>query len=380
MADGQNIWILNTETDILVTQNSLPFVEPVGLVTIGSRFVSFGRDTNQYWWSDVGPDGILTWDGLSFASAEGSSDLITAIAVTDGELLILGRSSYEVHRLTSDNDAPFSRVNGSYTHIGCGAPNSVAEMLGRIYWLGSSSAGKNQVFVLEGYNAKPISNVAISHMLGELDKSAPEGQVNTTSDAVGFTYQQEGHVFYVLTMLQANKTLVYDTIGQWHERSTRDQLFNIENRWEPTYAVYAYERILVGNNKVPLIMDLDLDYYTDYDGRTIKRQRIGQTGWDDLGYIFYNDFIIDMESGVGLTDANAQGHDPQAMLRWSNDSGKTWSFEHWADIGKVGVYNTRVRWRKLGKAYKRVYELTITEPIKIVITGASMTGSKGKRR
>lgn len=378
--DGQNMWVLNTEDDTLTTQNNLPFIKPVMIKYLGGRFVSFEQGSNQFWWSDVGVEGINNWTGFAFGSAEGSADPINAIAVTDGELIIFGSRSYEVHRITKDTRLPFAIVNGSFTNIGCGAPNSVAEIMGSIYWLGSSTAGKNQVFMLQGYNAIPISNHAISFLLGELDKSAPNQQVNTTSDAIGFTYQQEGHIFYVLTLVQGNKTLVYDTNGQWHERSSRDDVYNIENKWEPTYAVYAYERVLTGNSKVPKVLELNLDVFKEYDGRPIKRQRIGPTGWDDLGYIYYNDFIVDMETGVGLTDDSLQGHNPQAMLRWSNNSGHTWSQEHWAPIGKVGNYNTRVRWRYLGKGYKRVYELTITDPVKVVLTDASMTGAKSTRR
>lgn len=380
ITDGEEMWLLDTETDAFTTQNLLPFDQPVQVKYIGSRFVSFGKDSNQYWWSDVGPDGVLNWSGLSFASAEGSADLIVAIAVTDGELVLFGDRSYEVHRITSDEFAPFARVNGSFSHIGCGAPNSVAEILGNVYWLGSSTAGKNQVFMLQGYNAVPISNHAISFMLGELDKSAPNDLVNTTSDAIGFTYQQEGHVFYVLTLVQANKTLVYDTNGQWHERSTRDPTYNLENKYEPLHCVYAYQRIITGNGSVPKMLTLELDRYKEYDDRAIKRQRVGPTGWDDQGYIYYNDFIIDVEPGVGLTDNALQGHDPQIMLRFSDDSGQTWSNEKWTTMGKVGKYNTRARWRYLGKGYKRVYEVTVTDPVKVVMLSASMTGMKSKNR
>jgi len=378
--DRQEMWLLEYATDTLTTQNSLPFTKPVMVKYIASRFVAFGQDSNQYWWSAVGPDAPLTWEGTGFASAEGSADNITAIGVTDGELILFGPRSYEVHRPTPDNDAPFARVNGSFTNIGCGAPNSVAEIMSSVYWLGSSTAGKNQVFMLQGYNAVPISNPAISNLLGELDISAPNDLVNTTSDCVGFTYQQEGHIFYVMNFLQANKTLVYDTIGQWHERSTRDPVFNKENRWEPLYCVYAYDRVLTGNGVVPQILELDLDTYNEYDGRAIKRQRIGPVLWDDLYEVFHKSLIIDMETGVGLVDSADQGYDPQAVLRWSDDSGHTWSFERTATIGKIGKFGTRLKFNKLGRARNRVYELTITDPVKVVLLGETLDSVRSRKR
>jgi hypothetical protein len=65
------------------------------------------------------------------------------------------------------------------------------------------------------------------------------------------------------------------------------------------------------------------------------------------------------------------GVDPQAMLEWSDDGGHTWSNEHWASIGKMGEYRKRVKWRRLGRSRDRVFRLTITDPVKVVIIGAT---------
>ena len=377
--DGAVLRLLNMDDDTLSTQ-TLPseLIAPQMIKYIGLRFVTFGKKSNQFWWSAI--DDPTTWEGSAVASAEGSADNINSLATTDGELVVFGPRSYEVYRITSDADLPFGRVNGSFTNIGCGAPNSVAEIMGSVFWLGSSTAGKNQVFMMQGYNAVPISNHAISTLLEDLDNDAPNDQVNTTSDCVAFTYQQNNHIFYVMNFIQANKTLVYDTNGQWHERSSRSALYNVENRWEPLYCVYAYERIICGNGRVPYMVELKLDKYDEYDGRLIKRQRISPIYYDDLGYLFYHDFIIDMETGVGLTNSSSQGHNPQAMIRWSDDSGHTWSSERWVPIGKVGKYNTRVRINKMGRAYNRVLELTITDPVKVVLIGASARVTKGRKR
>jgi hypothetical protein len=66
------------------------------------------------------------------------------------------------------------------------------------------------------------------------------------------------------------------------------------------------------------------------------------------------------------------------MLRWSDDGGHTWSNEHWAAMGKIGEYNTRVFWRRLGMTLKlrdRVYEISGTDPVKIAIMGANLIAS-----
>jgi len=70
-----------------------------------------------------------------------------------------------------------------------------------------------------------------------------------------------------------------------------------------------------------------------------------------------------------------QGANPQAMLRWSDDGGHTYSNEHWASMARIGQYGRRVFWRRLGMTQKlrdRVYEVSGTDPVKIIILGAEL--------
>jgi hypothetical protein len=71
------------------------------------------------------------------------------------------------------------------------------------------------------------------------------------------------------------------------------------------------------------------------------------------------------------------GYDPQAMLRWSSDGGSTWSSEHWTSIGKMGQYNNRAIWRRLGWGRDRVFEVSISAPVKAVIISANLKASAG---
>jgi hypothetical protein len=103
-------------------------------------------------------------------------------------------------------------------------------------------------------------------------------------------------------------------------------------------------------------------------------------------YPAYASEQLDTEAGLKLiteageyliTDAypEAPGYNPQAMLRWSDDGGHTWSNEHWASMGKIGEYGFRTFWRRLGMTQKlrdRVYEVSGSDPVKIAIMGAEL--------
>jgi hypothetical protein len=78
---------------------------------------------------------------------------------------------------------------------------------------------------------------------------------------------------------------------------------------------------------------------------------------------------IDMEKGVGLQAG--QGFDPQVMLRWSNDGGYTYQpINLWHTAGKVGARLVRVQFNKLGMSRDRVFEVSMTDPVKRVFIDA----------
>jgi hypothetical protein len=65
------------------------------------------------------------------------------------------------------------------------------------------------------------------------------------------------------------------------------------------------------------------------------------------------------------------------MLRMSNDGGKTWGTEMMRSTGKVGEYGKRVRWDRLGRARRRVFEISTTDPGPYRITGATIQLGQG---
>jgi len=71
------------------------------------------------------------------------------------------------------------------------------------------------------------------------------------------------------------------------------------------------------------------------------------------------------------------GTDPKAMLRYSDDGGHTWSSEIWRSVGKIGKYEWRAVWNRLGSSRNRVYELTVSDPVKWVVTGANLEATQG---
>jgi hypothetical protein len=217
--------------------------------------------------------------------------------------------------------------------------------------------------VMYGYQPQEISNHAVTNSIAN----------QYVGDAVAFTYQLEGHEFYVVTFPSVNLTWVYDaSTREWHKWLKWNN--GSYGRHPANCQVLFQGLILVGDYQNGNIYALDNAVYAD-NGTTIRRLRRCPHLVSDFNQQFFERLQIQFQPGVGLE--TGQGMDPQAILRWSNDGGETWSNEHARSIGKVGKYRNRAIWRKLGTARDRVFEFYVTDPVKAVVVSSDLEVSVG---
>jgi len=278
---------------------------------------------------------------------------------------VFGTDSVEVWYDSGAADFPLQRIQGAFNEIGCVSAFSIAKLDNGLFWLGTDARGQGIVYRANGYTGVRVSTHAIEYAI------AQNGNI---SDAIAYTYQQEGHAFYVLTFPSGNATWVYDVSTQvWHERAGFDNGEFMRHR--SNCQCNFGGNILVGDFENGNIYRFDLDVYADNGGiqKWLRSWRALPTGQNNLKRTAHHSLQLDCETGVGLNDG--QGSDPQVMLRWSDDGGHTWSNEHWSPIGKIGAYGHRTFWRRLGMTLKlrdRVYEISGTDPNKIAIMGAEL--------
>jgi hypothetical protein len=307
----------------------------------------------------------LSVDPLDFASAEGSPDGLISLIVDHREAWLFGTNSVEVWYDAGNADFPLQRIQGAFNEIGCIAPYSVAKLDNSLFWLGADARGRGVVYRANGYTGQRVSTHAVEWQIQ---------QYGNLSDALAYTYQQDGHSFYVLIFPTANTTWVYDAATQaWHERAGWNNGSFTRHRSNCQMAFNS--EVIVGDFENGNIYAFDLDDYSDNGQiqKWLRSWRALPTGQNNLKRTAHHSLQLDVETGVGLNVG--QGSDPEVMLRWSDDGGHTWSNYHTASIGKIGEYYRRVFWRRLGMTLKlrdRVYELSMTDPVKVAIMGAEL--------
>jgi hypothetical protein len=356
-------YIYNEVTNVFqqITDPDFP-----GALTVGyldGYFVFTEPDSQRVWVTSIFEGTQI--DALDFASAEGSPDGLVGLIVDHREAWLFGTDSVEVWYDAGLADFPLTRIQGAFNEIGCVATFSIAKLDNGLFWLGTDARGQGIVYRANGYTGTRVSTHAVEYAIA---------QYGNLADAIAYTYQQEGHAFYVLTFPTGNATWVYDVAtGAWHERAGWDNGAFMRHR--SNCQCNFGGNIIVGDYENGNIYRFNLDVFADNGGiqKWLRSWRALPTGQNDLKRTAHHSLQLDCQSGVGLN--LGQGSDPQVVLRWSDDGGHTWSNEHWASLGKIGQYFHRVFWRRLGMTMKlrdRVYEVSGTDPVKIAIVGAEL--------
>jgi hypothetical protein len=362
------------------------------VVDVVDNYFVYNRPQTQQWGSSNPLSPISS--SLAFSSKDGAPDNLISMIVDHREVYLLGEASSEVWVDSGLFPFAFQRIPGTSTQHGIAAKFSVARLGNSFAYLSKNIRGDGQIMMMNGYIPTRISNHAVENSI--------EGA--EIGDARAWTYLIEGHEVYVISFPTLDLTWAYDIAsGMWHKWLWVDSN-NIFHRHRGNCHSHFANMSLVGDWENGQIYMLDPNVYTD-NGGEIRRVRRAPHLVSDFQRQFFSELQILFQPGVGLSgkiigstsptngvagvgvagfaiagqaDIATQGADPQAMLRWSNDGGSTWSNEHWVSIGVQGRYKNRAIWRRLGQARDRVYEVVVTDPIKAVIVAANLKAEAGE--
>jgi hypothetical protein len=313
---------------------------------IDGYFVAAKEGTKQFFISALN-DG-LTWDELDFASKEGYPDSIRFLMADHRELWLFGsHKSLEVWRNEGDPDFPFRPDPGAFQHYGLAAKHSVCNFAGGVGWLGGDTRGRVSAFRSQGFQAVRISTHAVEEQWRGLD----------IEDAVGYSYVDGGHTFYVLTFPGA-ATWVYDlTENAWHRRGRYSE--GGWSSWPGWVHAYCFGKHFVGDSSTGALYEMSSDIFTD-DGDPIRYERTAPHLCNEQKNQFHHRLQVDMETGTGSDEVFAS-------LEFSEDSGRTWSDPIQVSAGDAGEYTKRVVWRRLGRSRDRVYRVTVESSSKLCL-------------
>lgn len=318
--------------------------------------------SNQFYISPYFWNGTDPFDPTQIAQKTGGPDPILNISVINGELWLIGSLTTEVWFDAGGQDFPFARQPGVFIEHGMVAAYSIAESDVQNMWLSRDIQGQAVVFKGAAYSAVRISNHAV--------ENAIQGYAEV-DDAIGFTYQENGHTFYFLIFPNADKTWVYDfATEQWHERVWTNPSDQTEHRHRANCYAFAYNTPIVGDWENSNVYRFALNILND-NGAPIVRRR---------GF----PHILDSQSGARVSysafrvklDVSQLGAGAVLSMRFSNDAGA--NFGSPLTLTATGNSKQALLWRRLGMGRDRVFEVFWSFGYKTALNGAWVETEKAE--
>ncbi len=313
---------------------------------------------------------IVPFDGTYYAAKTDYPDLLVSLVVNRHEFLLMGQLKSETWYDAGNALFPFAELPGSFIEHGVAAKYSPATQDISTFWLAQNLQGTGMVMRYRGYITTRVSNHAVEFAIREM--AATVG----ISDAIGYTYQQDGHVFYVLHFPAGDQTWVYDdSMGDpanaWHQQAWTDSNGNLHRHRGNCYAFINGENV-VGDWENNTIYKMDLNRYSDtVNGVKTPLTCIctfpqiggamgpnGQMMEYDGKRMQINAFLADFEGGGGIGSEAAGEEQNFISLRMSRDRGKTWGNPVVQDAGVQGDYTAQPVWRINGIERYPVFELS----------------------
>ncbi len=350
---------------------NLPFGGPLS-ATYQDGFGLVNEVGTDAWWQSNLLD-LTNWDPLNFSTADSQPDNVVAIMSLKRECWLIKDTNAEIWVNGGLPGFAFQRLEGVFIEDGIAAPYSLAKcataQTTRLAWLSRNADGEGVVVATNGYQTERISTPYIERRIQGF---------STMADTVGYSYQQEGHLFYVLNFTAGNETWAYDftesaKLGEpaWHRRAAfQNGLW--QRHWGNNHVFHNGQHV-IGDYQSGNLYAFDLNQPLDngQQRRWLRSWRALAQPTDDPTR--FDSLRIDMQTGLGVP----AGTNPQCVLRVSDDGGSNYKFTRFASAGKTGQTAKRVMFRRLGSTKRntgldRMFELSSSDVFGVGLLGAEM--------
>lgn len=292
-------------------------------------FIALRANSNE--WQVSGLFDATSWDLLDITAISTFSGNAISMKVDHNQVWFWGARQSIVYYL-SGNVFPFDVVESSPIEQGIFAAKSAVSLDNSVFWIGGDDRGRGIGWRANGYTPSRITNYAEEYLWSTF---------STISDAEAYSYQDQGHSFWVIYFPTANRTRVYDAAtGLWHERAywnTQSGTFSAHHsRWH----TFNFNKHLVGSPFSGELNEMSINFYDDL-GNIIRRVRRSAPISNEQQWIFHHQVQIDCETGLGPNPALQGPIDPSTEPKsfiLADSSNVLWS----VTIDDTGLLHTTV--------------------------------------
>ncbi len=221
----------------------------------GYFLVSQGGGSRSVQWSAL-EDGT-SWDPLDVLERSEAADNISSIIRNHREIWVYGFRTSEVWYDSGDPSAIFAPYQGVFVEMGAQGIFTPQRCDNSLLWMGLNENGQGMIFRADGYVPKRVSTYAV-----ETDLQ----RATTPTDARAFSFQMNGHIFYVLQLPRdLDTTWVYDvTTNRWFEWGHWDSTNSVYLPWVADNHVFCFNTHYMGSRVDGTIYTVSPDFIEDH--------------------------------------------------------------------------------------------------------------------
>lgn len=293
--------------------------------------------------------GDTAWTPLSFASAEYSPDPLIGIVSRGDQFALLGSSSFEPWALTGSASPAIAPYGGLNADFGCRALATAVNCKGSLLWVDNEC----NVRRWDGGVANIVSGPGLAEQIRQV----------SANDLRAWTFQVDGHRFYVLT-IGASVTWAFDLLGSGSQWTTFGSLGL--DYWLAHLGTTMGDITIALDNVSAKVYRLDPSRKTDGTTAVPVICTVIVEGQDRS--IPCSNVVLHLDVGKG--PYTGQGSAPVASESHSDDDGNTFSGWDEQPLPVAGSYGRLPRWNGLGDIpplLGRIFRFAISDPVGVVI-------------
>lgn len=398
----------------------------VGIAFLKNYFIALAETLSQFYWST---DDGATFPAANVQTAEADANQCLAIVSIHQQLAIIGNRITQWFYVIGNASAPFSPIDSGVIRSGTMSAATVKALGESLFWLERNKDGEGKVIMTNGYNAERVSNHAVENKFREYARDF--GIDDAYANAFEMNGHQFYRITFPSAdaTWEYNKTVSAATgIPEWEEVPWWNWELGTYHRHRGMSIVSAFGKILVGDHSNGIIYEMSPDIYHDFGYPLVWNRRTPHIV-EENKEVAYDRLDLGMETGVGLASplwlnqysldpgtfaadlATAVGagtvtapqalilqkiydvlpyvpldpypddivmtalgfakwgDDPQIVMSYSNNGGKTFSNELSRSLGRSGT-DKDVYWNRMGAGKDRVWDFWGDAPCKLAITAA----------
>lgn len=296
------------------------------------------------------PGDPTSWNPADVATKEANPDFLQQVFASSELLWLFGLETTEIWYNSGAALFPFQRYpGGGVLEVGTAFLYSICKVGDALMWVGRDGRGQNVVYMARGLQYQRVSNHAVEAALNSVLNGAGVG--------VAYSYQENGHFFYVLNSgvipSGIDITWVYDmATNMWHERGLWDGSAYHRQNWQyHTMAYFASTNVGhyvagtgVSGDTSGIVYRQQMNIY-DFNGSAKRVLRVSPHLTGEQRRVRYNNVILDLD----------KASNPVLNLRSSNDGGTNFGATHTITAPNG---ESRAIWRNLGSARDKVIEIS----------------------